>query len=90
MLFAWKLTVQLLELIFVEPELLPAGFERSQAAEPVVGVFDIGGIHVVPCLVLVGYTAIEACNVGEGEATSCSERLLSAIRSRSRATVFDP
>ena len=40
-----QLKVQLLELIFVEGQLVPASFERRRAAEPVVGVFDIGGIH---------------------------------------------
>ena len=40
-----QLQVQLLKLIFVEGELVPASFERRRAAEPVVGVFDIGGIH---------------------------------------------
>jgi hypothetical protein len=45
-LFA-ELSVQLLEFIFVEPELLPAGFEQCRAGEPVVGVFYIEGINGV-------------------------------------------
>jgi hypothetical protein len=40
-----QLKVQFLELIFVEGELMPAGLERSRTAEPVVGVFGIGGFH---------------------------------------------
>ncbi|MBL0793640.1 hypothetical protein [Pseudomonas sp. B7] len=40
-----ELSVQFLKLIFVKPELLPAGLEWRRAAEPVVSVFDIGGIH---------------------------------------------
>lgn len=44
-LFA-ELPVQFIELIFVEPELLSAGFERRRGGEPVVGFFYIEGIHV--------------------------------------------
>lgn len=43
--FLAQLQVHFLELIFVERELMTAGFERRRAAEPIVGVFDIGGIH---------------------------------------------
>lgn len=50
-----QLQVQFLELIFVKRELVPAGFERRWAAEPVVGVFDIEKIHgfALPCTVYI-------------------------------------
>ena len=37
------------EFVFVHPELVPAGFERSWGAEPIVGVFYIEGIHGYAC-----------------------------------------
>ncbi|WWL45669.1 hypothetical protein V5O39_10455 [Pseudomonas parakoreensis] len=37
------------EFILVHPELVPAGFERSGGAEPIVGVFYIEGIHGHVC-----------------------------------------
>ncbi len=33
------------EFVFVHPELVTAGFERSRVTEPIVGVFYIEGIH---------------------------------------------
>ena len=66
-----QLKVQLLELAFVHSELMLAGFERRRAAEPIIGVFYIEGIHGCALLVLFGYTVIEAQPVSEGEATSC-------------------
>lgn len=73
-----QLKVQLLELAFVHFELMLAGFERSRATEPIVGVFYIEGFHGCALHVLFVYTVIEAQPVSEGEATSCSERQISA------------
>ncbi|MBS4085959.1 hypothetical protein, partial [Pseudomonas rustica] len=62
--------------------LMLAGFERSRATEPIVGVFYIEGFHGCALLVLFGHTVIEAQPVSEGEATSCRERQLSANSGR--------
>lgn len=59
------------EFVLVHPELMPAGFERGRATEPIVGVFYIEGIHGCALLVLFGYTVIEVRRPGEREATNC-------------------
>jgi hypothetical protein len=38
----------------VHPELMPAGFERGRATEPIVGVLNIEGIHECVLLILFG------------------------------------
>lgn len=38
-----QLRIQLLELVFVEGELMPVGLEQRRAAEPIVGIFYYRG-----------------------------------------------
>lgn len=66
-----QLSCQFLNFVLAHAELMPAGFERRRAAEPIVGVFYTEGIHGCALLILFGYTVIEAQPVSEGEATSC-------------------
>ncbi|MGY2257462.1 hypothetical protein [Pseudomonas sp. SDO55104_S430] len=66
-----QLQVQFLEFVLVHPELVPAGFERGRATEPVVGVFYFERVHWWALLILLLYTVIQAGGLSEGELTNC-------------------
>jgi len=66
-----QLQGQFLDFVFIDSELMPAGFKRRRAAEPIAGVFDFVLVHGHTLRALVLYTVFEVLRLGERKVTNC-------------------
>lgn len=53
-----QLQGQFLNFVLEHAELVPAGFKRRRAAEPIAGVFDFVWVHVHALFILFLYTVV--------------------------------